>query len=228
MARAEEQGRGQARGRRASPPPRVLIADADSLARRHLCQMATGAGYHVVAAVGDRAAALRGARDAHPDLAIVDTLLDAGHGGDVVGELQGRGGEGAPLVVLTAPTYREALGGGHNADVAAYLIKPLRPETFGPTIEVALTRTVELRAARARVTALDEELRARGLIERAKGILMDTQGLSEAAAHRCLQRQSMETRRRMRDMAAAIVAGEQSGAGARPSASRPCEASPRP
>ncbi len=207
MTRTERQGQGRARRQpeERARPRRVLIADADPQAQRHLDLMAVDAGYHVVAAVGDRDAALRAARETQPDLVIADAVVA---GGDVLQELRGQDAATAPLVVLTAANHHEALERGRDADIAAYLIKPLRAESFRPTVEVALARGAELRAARARVVALDEELRARGLIERAKGVLMDTQGLSEAEAHRCLQRQSMETRRRMRDVAAAIIAGE--------------------
>jgi two-component system, response regulator PdtaR len=52
---------------------------------------------------------------------------------------------------------------------------------------------------------IQDELEARKLIERAKGILMKDQGLSEEAAFRKIQKQSMDLRKSMREIAEAII-----------------------
>ena len=192
-------------------PRRVLVADADAQARRQLDSMLADAGYHVVGMASDRAMAGRVVRETRPDVVIMDmALTDGADGADDADEprADARDNRPAPVFVLTASSHHEALAGARRVDVGAYLVKPVRAEALRPTIDIALARVAELRAVRARVETLDEELRTRQLVDRAKGVLMDTQGLSEAAAHRCLQRQSMETRRPLRDVAAAIIAGD--------------------
>ena len=52
---------------------------------------------------------------------------------------------------------------------------------------------------------VEEELEARKAVERAKGILMKHQNLSEEEAFRKIQKQSMNTRRSMREIAEAII-----------------------
>jgi len=52
---------------------------------------------------------------------------------------------------------------------------------------------------------IEEELKARKFIERAKGILMKSQGISEEAAYKKIQKQAMSTRRVMREIAEAII-----------------------
>jgi signal transduction protein with GAF and PtsI domain len=52
---------------------------------------------------------------------------------------------------------------------------------------------------------IQEELESRKAIERAKGILMRQQGLSEEEAFRKIQRQSMDIRKSMREIAEAII-----------------------
>lgn len=52
---------------------------------------------------------------------------------------------------------------------------------------------------------IQEELETRKSVEKAKGILMKEQGLSEDEAFKKIQRQSMDTRRSMRDIAEAII-----------------------
>ena len=52
---------------------------------------------------------------------------------------------------------------------------------------------------------LKETLETRRLVDRAKGILMDTQGLSEGAAFRRIQKLAMDRRKSMREIAEAII-----------------------
>jgi len=56
-----------------------------------------------------------------------------------------------------------------------------------------------------RSLAIQEALESRKLIERAKGVLMKQQGVGEAAAFQLLQRQSMNTRKSMREIAEAVL-----------------------
>ena len=58
---------------------------------------------------------------------------------------------------------------------------------------------------------LEESLAARKAVDRAKGILMDTQRLSESEAFRKIQKMSMDTRKSMREIAEAIILAHQMG-----------------
>lgn len=62
-----------------------------------------------------------------------------------------------------------------------------------------------------RTKIIQEELEARKLIERAKGILMKTQGYSEEEAFRRIQKLAMNTRRTMREIAEAIILAQKVG-----------------
>jgi signal transduction protein with GAF and PtsI domain len=52
---------------------------------------------------------------------------------------------------------------------------------------------------------IEEELKTRKFVERAKGILMKSQGISEEEAYKKIQKQAMNTRRTMREIAEAII-----------------------
>jgi uroporphyrinogen-III synthase len=54
-----------------------------------------------------------------------------------------------------------------------------------------------------------EQLQTRKVVERAKGILQRDLGLSEEQAYLTLQRQSRQTRKAMKDIAAAIVLSDE-------------------
>jgi len=79
--------------------------------------------------------------------------------------------------------------------------------------EISILTTVANQAAivienselMVKTRVIQEELSSRKAIERAKGILMRQQGLSEDDAFRRIQRQSMDTRKSMREIAEAII-----------------------
>jgi response regulator NasT len=78
-----------------------------------------------------------------------------------------------------------------------------------PIIEVAHVRWQEQRARRKELYQLRDKLETRKVIERAKGHLMDSQGLHEAEAFRKIQRLAMNSRRTMREVAQAILLTQQ-------------------
>ena len=89
--------------------------------------------------------------------------------------------------------------------MAGYLVKPFREGDLTPAIEVVLTRFSEFRALEREIGNLGEALETRKLVDRAKGILMDTQGLNETEAFRRIQKMSMNNRKPMKAVAEAII-----------------------
>ena len=119
----------------------------------------------------------------------------------------------APVVLLSAYSQRELVDRAREAGVTAYLVKPYREEDLTPAIEVALARFREFQELQKQVVDLQTALETRKLVDRAKGILMDKQGLSEAEAFRKIQKMSMDNRKPMKDVAEAIILAHQVGAG---------------
>ncbi len=186
---------------------RVVVADADPLARRHLRDMLTAANYAVVGMAGDWEMARRVMRQTRPDVALLDILVVGQPDADDAGaSLLTAPAPNDAVVVLTAYHQHEVLA--WRGDVDASLIKPVRQVTLRPTIEIALARAAETRALRARVGTLREALDTRALVDQAKALLMEAHGLSEAEAFRRLQKGSMDLRRPMREVAMATIAGQ--------------------
>jgi response regulator NasT len=117
----------------------------------------------------------------------------------------------APTVLLSAYGQRELVDRAREAGVVAYLVKPYREEELAPAIEVALARFREFQTLQKQVDDLQAALETRKLVDRAKGILMDKQGLSEAEAFRKIQKMSMDNRKPMKDVAEAIILAHQVG-----------------
>ena len=96
-----------------------------------------------------------------------------------------------------------------QSGVVGYLVKPFREADLTPAIEVALARFNEFRLLEEQLSSLQETLDTRKLVDRAKGILMDAQGLNEGEAFRRIQRMSMNNRKSMRAVAEAIILAQQ-------------------
>ncbi|MGH2519849.1 MAG: ANTAR domain-containing response regulator, partial [Chloroflexota bacterium] len=175
------------------PEVRVVIADDESVIRMDLKEMLASLGYLVVGEAGDGETAVNLARELHPDLVIMDIKMPGVDGIQAAGILTEE--HIAPVLLLTAFSQQELVENAKAAGVVGYIVKPFRDSELVPAIEVALARFREFRVLEAEIGDLKETLETRKLIERAKGILMDDQGLKEADAFRKIQKLSMNSRK---------------------------------
>lgn len=188
---------------------RVVIADDESIIRMDLREMLTNLGYLVVAETGDGISAVNTARELRPDLVIMDIKmpdLDGIQAAKILTEERI-----APVLLLTAFSQQELVEGAKEAGVVGYIVKPFRESELVPAIEVALARFREFKAIEKELSDTRNILETRKIVERAKGVLMDTQGLKEAEAFRKIQKLSMNTRKSMREVAEAILLANQVG-----------------
>ena len=186
---------------------RVIIADDESIIRMDLREMLTNLGYLVVGEAGDGRSAVNQARELRPDVVIMDIKMPDMDGIEAARILTQE--RIAPVVLLTAFSQRDLVERAKEAGVVGYLVKPFRESDLGPAIEVALARFSEFRALESQVADLKETLETRKLVDRAKGILMDVQGLSESEAFRKIQKMSMNTRKPMKEIAEAIILAQE-------------------
>jgi AmiR/NasT family two-component response regulator len=197
-------------------PTRVLIAEDEALIRLDLKEMLEEEGYVVVAEVGDGQQAVDRARELTPDLVILDIQMPVLDGLSAAEQIAGD--RVAPVIVLTAFSQRELVERARDAGAMAYLVKPFSKNDLVPAIEVARARFVELTALDGEVRSLEDRLEARKVIEKAKGVLMTHQGLTEADAFRWIQRTAMNERTSMRSLAQRIL-DEGAAGGAAPESS---------
>ena len=188
---------------------RIIIADDESIIRMDLREMLSHLGYLVVGEVGDGRSAVNLARELKPDLVIMDIRFE-GDDFDGVDAAKILTEERiAPVLLLTAYSQRDLVERAKDAGVTGYIVKPFRESDLAAAIEVALARFSELKDLEREVGDLKLALETRKLVDRAKGILMDVQGLTEAEAFRKIQKMSMNTRKPMKEVAEAIVLAHQ-------------------
>jgi AmiR/NasT family two-component response regulator len=182
---------------------RVLIADDESIRLLSLRKQLATLGHQVVAeaSTGDEAVALAGST--LPDLAILDIKMPVMDGIEAAEKItQARP---IPIILLTAYDEAQLVERAAQANISAYLMKPVAEEDLLPAITLALIRFRQFEALRREVSDLREALEARKIIERAKGILVRRLDLTEEEAFRRLQKQSQDSNRKLAEVAEAIV-----------------------
>ena len=182
---------------------RVLIAEDETLIRLDLRGMLETAGLEVCAEARDGVEAVELAGAAAPDVALLDVKMPRLDGIEAARRILEK--QPMPIVMVSAFTERSLVARATEAGVFGYLSKPFREEDLLPAIATARARFEQLADVPEQVDSLAEALAARKLIERAKGLLMERQNLSEQEAFARLRRASQTSGRPMRVIAEAII-----------------------
>ena len=184
--------------------PRILIAEDEAIIRLDLKEMLEEEGLDVVAEASDGEAAIRLAREHGPDLVIMDIKMPGMDGLTAAERIVDE--DLSAVLILTAFSQKDLVQRAAEAGAMGYLVKPFQKSDLMPAIDVALARGAELSAVKKEAKDKTEQLEARKVIDRAKGRLMDSQGLSEGDAFRHIQKKAMDERRSMREVAEGILA----------------------
>lgn len=185
---------------------RVVVAEDEAIIRLDLKETLEEEGYSVVGETGRGDKAVELVRDLRPDLAILDIKMPGIDGLEAARAITKD--RLCAVLILTAFSQREIIEEARDAGALAYLVKPFQKSDLIPAIEVAVGRFKELMALNGEVDALEEQLEARKTIDRAKGVLIDTHGLSESDAFGFIQRAAMNHRSTMKTVAERILSGE--------------------
>jgi AmiR/NasT family two-component response regulator len=188
---------------------RILLAEDEVISRMDLREMLENLGYIVIGEAGDGVAAVNLARTLKPDLVLMDIKMPELDGISAAETLSSE--RVTPVLLLTAYSDKEFVDRAVDAGVMGYLVKPFAEAQLKPAIEVALERWREVRQIQQDLSQTQETLETRKLVERAKGVLMDSQSLKEAEAFRRIQRLSMNSRKSMREVAEAILLAHEAG-----------------
>jgi len=185
------------------PSLRVVVAEDEALIRLDLVEMLTEAGYEVVGQAGDGEAAISITEKEKPDLVVMDVKMPKLDGISAAERIANQ--RIAPVVILTAFSQRDLVERARDAGAMAYLTKPFTIEDLMPAIELAVSRFQEIKQLDAEVADLQDQLKARKLIEKAKGILMKNLKINEPEAFKWMQKTAMDKRRSMTDVAQLVM-----------------------
>ena len=187
---------------------RVLVAEDNALERSTVVDLLTALGHMVVAEVASGAEAIERAQQLTPDAVLLDVHMP-GASGVQAAEQIASALPGTAVVLITGDlSLTLSAADVLRSTAVALLAKPTPPTTLDATLRMAVMRARELMAAKAEAAEAKEQLEARKLIERAKGILMRRTGSSEQEAYRIMQRSSQDRSVRMVDIAKAVIDSE--------------------
>ena len=181
----------------------VVVAEDESLIRLDVTETLRDHGFTVVGEAADGEKAVQLVRELRPDLVVMDVkmpLMDGISAAEILTKKKI-----APVVLLTAFSQRELVERASEAGALAYVVKPFTPNDLIPAIDIALGRYAQIQALEDEVADMAERLESRKILDRAKGILNNTMGLTEPEAFRWIQKASMDRRLTMREVAQTVI-----------------------
>ena len=183
---------------------RILVAEDETIIRLDLRALLEQAGFDVCGEARDGVEAVELARELEPDLAVMDVKMPRLDGIEAARRILEE--RPIPIVMVTAYGQDEIVSRAVEAGVFGYLVKPFREQDLLPAIQTARARHDELQALRAEAESLADALAARKAIERAKGVLMAKEGLTEQEAFERLRRASQLSGKPLKVVAEALIA----------------------
>lgn len=186
---------------------RVLLGDANTSSRNRVKRMLLASGYQVAAEAEEGMALLRQARMAEPDIAVISEEikgLSAFHVAAVLAE-----DHLCPAVIIARSSSPEFIKAAKESGVVGIVPRPVQKDFLVAALEIAYENYCRLNAREREIEELKNRLEVRRLIERAKGILMQTLKMSEEEAYRYIQKRSMDQRISMKQIAEAIILGSE-------------------
>ncbi len=110
-----------------------------------------------------------------------------------------------PLVIFSHDASADAIATAVKAGAASYVVDGLVAARVPAIMQVALARFGFVAELRSELSQAQRKLAERKVVERAKGLLMKSRGLSEDEAYHTLRRMAMERNRRMGDVARSVI-----------------------
>ena len=182
----------------------VVIADDEPISRMDLKELLSEGGYTVLSEVSDGFDAVEQCKLYHPDLVILDIkmpFLDGISAAKIIYEEE----LADTIIMLTAYSEREFVEQAKGYGVSGYLVKPIDEKSLVPSIELAVARSRELKRLSNDMAKVSERLESRSVIEKAKGVIMQEQSMTEQEAYDYIRKLSLDKHLSMRRVAEIIL-----------------------
>lgn len=183
---------------------RVVIADDEPITRMDLKEILIEENYDVVGEASDGFDAVEICKENRPDLVLMDIkmpLLDGLSAAKIIFEEN----LADTVMMLTAYSEREFIENAKTVGVAGYMVKPIDEKSLVPSIELAVARGREMKQLQKDMRKVSERLENRSIIEKAKGIVMVQENLTEQEAYDYIRKLSQTKGLSMRRVAEIIL-----------------------
>jgi response regulator NasT len=182
---------------------RVLVVDESDERAALLREALTAAGHEVAASLSSPLELLHAVETLHPDVIVIDTespTRDVLEHVVIVSQSSPR-----PIVMFASDSGGEAIRSAVRAGVSAYVVDGMDAGRVNSIVEVACARFEEFQHLKAELAEANLKLSERKLVERAKGLLMQSRGLSEDDAYHALRKLAMAKKQRLGDIAQQVI-----------------------
>lgn len=186
---------------------RVVIADDDVITRLDIREALEFQGYEVVGEAADGIDAVELCADLKPDVVLLDVKMPV-MDGLTAAKIIGGAGNDIAIIMLTAYNDKQFVDKAGEFGALGYLVKPVDEKSLTPTIEIAVKRLKEFRELKKTVEGQEKKLEERKIIEKAKGILIQNNSISEDEAYKYLRTISMNKRKTIVEVARIIIETE--------------------
>lgn len=188
---------------------KVLIVDDEAEFTEMLEEQLKSVGMNVVGVARSGVEALKLSEETAPALIIMDIKLPGNNGepdGIETARMINESNDPRAILVLSGFSEGDYIRRSKIAGVSAYLVKPQPLQALLPSIILAMERFKELMKLKAEIGILIETIENRKIIERAKGVLMETKNMSEKEAYTYLRTCSQKESKPMAEIARMLVA----------------------
>jgi response regulator NasT len=182
---------------------RVLVVDESDERAALLGDALTAAGHEVVATLSSPLELLRAVETKLPDVIVIDTespTRDVLEHVVIVSQSSPR-----PIVMFASDAGGVAIRDAVRAGVSAYVVDGMDSSRVNSIVEVACARFEEFQRLKIELAEANLKLSERKLVERAKGLLMQSRGLSEDDAYHALRKLAMAKKQRLGDVAQQVI-----------------------
>jgi len=187
-------------------PLRILLADDDKAVADGFRTILQDAGYNVVAVAYNGVEAVEKTAEFNPNMILMDIKMPLLDGLEAARAINKQSGAFIPIILVTAYAERRLVERAKGRGILGYLVKPVHLDDLVPAIEMAWSIAQTISALEGVVENLSEQLEARKLVEKAKGILMKHLSVDEETALRMMQKESRRQSIKMKELARAIIA----------------------
>lgn len=183
---------------------RIVVVEDETLTRIDLIEILKENGYDVVGEASDGLEAVEVCKKLNPDIVLLDIKIPYISGLKVADILKEENFKGC-IIILTAYNIAEYIQKASSTIVMGYILKPIDEDTFIERIKLIYKNYKLYNDLREEVEETKRKLEERKIIERAKGIIMVKNNLSEEEAYKHMRNLSMQKRINMSKLAEIII-----------------------
>jgi len=182
---------------------RIFIAEDDPIILAGFTMMVRELGYEIAGQALDGESAIKQIMDSQPDLILMDVNIPKIDGISVIEQCNRE--KIIPSIIITGYRDEEQINRAVTAGVYGYLHKPVDEYELRVEISIAMKRHAEYLKLEKELEKAVNNLEERKIIEKAKGIIMDTNGMKEAEAFRFMQKKSRDRNVKLIKLAQEII-----------------------